>query len=97
MSARDEFVQGLRDLADWLEAHPAAPLQKHDGAIVQHSMELSVPDREDAVAELDRAAAELGLKAGPLFGDDPRHYGFTREFGPVRYQAVSIEKRRVRS
>lgn len=96
MSARDEYIKGLRDLAGWLEANPAAPLRKHDGATVQHSIDLAIPDRDDAMRELGRLAGLLGLDCGPLYGDDPRHYGFSVEFGPVRYTAISIKERRFR-
>jgi hypothetical protein len=90
VSARDDLIKGLRDLADWLETHPDAPLGAHDGAHVQHSAPAE-PDRKTAKRALDRAAAALGLNAGPMFGGDEDYYGFSVMFGPVRYQAVSLK------
>ncbi|WUI02063.1 hypothetical protein OHR68_09735 [Spirillospora sp. NBC_00431] len=92
MSAREEYIKGLRDLADWLEANPAAPLERFDQASMQHSINNHVRDRAEAIRRLDEAAVALGLDCGPLasHGGDARFYGFEVSFGPVRYLAVSI-------
>lgn len=89
MTARDDLIKGLRDAADWLEAHPALP----DGpyvAHVQYTADLPEQGRAAEIAEVDRIAAGFGMKAGPLFGSD-RHYGISKRFGPVDYIIVSIE------
>lgn len=91
MSARAELIEGLRGLADWLEANPAAPWRQYDVAGLQHSADLQHPNREAAMEALDGAGEALGLPVGPLHSDgDMAYYGFRKAFGPVRYVAVSI-------
>ena len=98
MSARDNLIKGLRDLADWLEANPAAPYGDHEIATVQHSVDIEHPAWPDAVREVDRLAEALGLEAGALFNRDARYYGITKQFGPaLRYTALAIKERRDRS
>jgi hypothetical protein len=92
VNAREDYIKGLRDLADWLEANPAAPLGNFDSAHLQYTAPTDT-DRDTVMRELDGAAAALGLEAGLMFGGDPKYYGFHVTFGPVRYQAVSIADR----
>ncbi|GGV33946.1 hypothetical protein GCM10010182_67210 [Actinomadura cremea] len=80
MSARDEYIKGLRDLADFIESHPELPLPT--GSSV--GPYVTGTDEEER-AEVDRIATILGVTAS---GDT--HYIASRSFGPVTYEAIAI-------
>lgn len=87
MSARDDMIKGLREMADWLEANPAAPIAPFESARIQHTVDYDAAGLETAHRHLDHIGEQLGLPARMSYG----HYGVTKEFGPVRYIAVAIE------
>ncbi|TDB86447.1 hypothetical protein E1264_17770 [Actinomadura sp. KC216] len=80
---RAAFVAGLRELTEFLEAHPDLPLPRPD-------LSFSVREGDDADerAEVDRIAEILG--AEPEETADGGHYTVARSFGPVTYEAVAI-------
>ncbi|MEU6780401.1 hypothetical protein ABZ912_14460 [Nonomuraea angiospora] len=92
MIARVQLIDGLRALADFLDAHPDVPL--NSWASVSYSVtatNLNTDDRDqDDVerAEVDRVAAILGVT--PTLSDNGSHYTALRTFGPVEYRATAI-------
>ena len=89
--SRAQTIAGLRELADYLEAHPGVP-------VCALGWDLSVfpqlPTEALTRAEVDRIAAVLGV---PVCDETDRggHYTVTRSFGLVSYRAVCIPDRRV--
>ena len=80
MSARDEYIKGLRDLADFIESHPELPMPTRSSV----GPYITGTDEQQR-AEVDRIAAILGVSAS---GDT--HYIAPRPFGPVTYEAIAI-------
>lgn len=85
---RAAWVAGLRDLADYLAAHPDVPVPS-----AHHTQSFHVfPDQggeAERRAEVDRVAAVLGTQAAESHGG---HYKAARSFGPVEYLAVVIPR-----
>ncbi|WP_433465927.1 hypothetical protein [Spirillospora sp. CA-128828] len=89
-SHRDRTIEGLRDLAAFLEANPTVP-------VPQFSWRLSVPSGVSADqatdlhqrAEVDRIADALGV---PVCDQTPEggHYIARKHFGPVTYEVVHV-------
>jgi hypothetical protein len=87
---RAKVISGLRQLADWLDAHPGVPVSPY-------GWDLSIyPQHDDdtaRAAEVDRIAAILGVTVTdqtPTGG----HYTAARSFGLITYEAVYIPRRR---
>jgi hypothetical protein len=82
---RDQFIAGLRNLADYLAAHPAIPVPRHGEQIV---VNVNSPE-EGGHAQVRHAA---GLLAATV--TDQTRYGghlYTdKAFGPLIYHVVSI-------
>ncbi|WP_068920871.1 hypothetical protein [Planobispora rosea] len=83
---RAAVIQGLRDLAAFLEANPAVPVPRHDVTF------LYFPTRgtdTEMIAEIDRIATLLGVTPDPsdtIYG----HHKARLAFGPVGYEALAI-------
>jgi len=89
--ARTQVIGGLRQLADWLDAHPDVPVSPFGWDVhVYPSYSASEAERR---AEVDRIAAILGV---PVRDDtaDAGHYTATRVFGRVAYEAVCVPDQR---
>jgi hypothetical protein len=85
---RAELIQGLRELADFLEANPGLPLGAYPdvelSVFVDH---FDVPDTDEAhQAELARIAAELGVEVTRKAAGD--HWIARRDFGPVALRYI---------
>lgn len=82
MATREEFIQALQDLADYLTANPDVPVPKY-------SSEISViPDGdsdETKRAAVDAIAAQLGVEAR-MHG---AAYLCELRFGPIQYRAFT--------
>jgi hypothetical protein len=79
---RAAFITGLRNLADYLDAHPGLPVPTFGAEILIHANEgTEVAER----AEIDHIAALLDV---PVTANG--HYLTGRGFGPVHYRAVHI-------
>lgn len=87
-TARADLLQGLRDLADWLETNPDVPVADfatfelliHTGQLVGH---------DNAVAEVQRIAHLIG----GTVESDSGHTHTARHFGPrVSYRALAIDR-----
>jgi hypothetical protein len=82
---RIDLIDGLRDLAAFLEAHPEVPVSSH--VIVHHFPKQD--NDADMRDEIDRIAARVG--SGIDFDDSPYgHYATSVYFGPVEYRAVAV-------
>ncbi|MFI6321562.1 hypothetical protein ACIBG8_28770 [Nonomuraea sp. NPDC050556] len=83
---RNEMINGLLDLAAFLEANPDVPIGT--SGIVLNYFPWQSTDAE-SFAEIDRIAALLGTQVEP--NKAPReHYRTTVNFGLVEYAAVAI-------
>jgi hypothetical protein len=85
---RAAWVAGLRELADFLAAHPDVPVPPayHTQGICEFPDGDSDAERR---AGVDRAAAALGVRAAGSWGG---HYKASARFGPVEYAAVAIPR-----
>ena len=83
---RAAWVAGLRDLADFLAAHPDVPVPP-----AYHTQSIHVfPDGDSDVvrrAEVDRVATALGVATAE---SGAGHYRAARSFGPAEYLAVAL-------
>ncbi|MEV0589312.1 hypothetical protein [Nonomuraea sp. NPDC050310] len=82
-SRRREIVEDLRSLADFLESHPELPTPRHVDVMVFPRHE--APADADAVAEVRRIAAQLGVRLNERSG----HYTATHMIGHVSYRVIS--------
>lgn len=90
--ARTRTINGLRELADFLDANPAVPV--HDfGWTLSIYGRRGVPDTCQR-AEVDRIAELLGVDVRDETADGG-HYYASRAFGLITYEAVHISAERV--
>ena len=82
VAARAQFINGLRDLANFLASHFGYP--------VPGSTEITVfPDGNDypaRCAHVDRLALLLDVTPADSLG----HYSAQRHFGPIAYRVVAV-------
>jgi hypothetical protein len=68
--ARDAYIAGLRELADWLEKHPDVELPTTDRLLVPLSTNLAVEEfaaAHDLTVEIDEDGnAAVDVKFGPI-------------------------------
>ncbi|RVX44914.1 hypothetical protein EDD27_7681 [Nonomuraea polychroma] len=82
---RTDLINGLLDLAAFLEAHPEVPVSSH--VAVHHFPEHN--NDTDMRAEIDQIAACIGSRIE--FEDSQYgHYVTSVCFGPVEYRAVAV-------
>jgi hypothetical protein len=79
------FIIGLRDLADYLAAHPAVPVPEHGTDIIVHAASTD----DGGCAQVDRFACQLGVPVENDLACDG-HYGAARSVGPVGYPMTAI-------
>lgn len=85
--ARTEAINGLRQLADFLDAHPDVPVADHSWTL--HAFPRDAEDDATEQAEVDHVAVILGVTVR----DDTAnggHYLAARTFGRVTYEFVHI-------
>lgn len=75
MTNRDEYITGLRELADWLEKHPEV-------ATPDYVADISVPLMDNASVEAYAAAAGLDVAY-----DADGNASADIAFGPITYRA----------
>ncbi|PSK83041.1 hypothetical protein CLV63_1417 [Murinocardiopsis flavida] len=89
---RAQVIAGLRELADYLEAHPQIPAradcEMNVSIIGDYGVEV---DDADKRAELERIAA---LADAPVRSRNGQHTA-KRGFGPVTYRATAIDQARM--
>jgi hypothetical protein len=87
MTERTEQITGLRELADWLEAHPEAPLQ--------YGQEFQVfilgDDREVAVADLSDVGATLGIAPARQYKTSPHLRVAVQFSGDISYAVIACD------
>jgi hypothetical protein len=82
---RAEIITGLREVADFLDAHPELPVERHWGLSFSTWIATGADD-EAGTAMVDEAAAILGTE--PTGGSQ---YAVTRTFsGGVYYEVLRI-------
>lgn len=89
-SARAEAINGLRQLADFLDAHADVPVAEYSWTL--HAFPRDAEDDATERAEVDQVAAILGVTVR----DDTAkggHYLADRMFGRVTYEFVHIPDR----
>jgi hypothetical protein len=85
MSRREEFIQGMRDLASWFEDNPEIPIPSYRQVVIENWVwgGENDEDGESAKQELLRL---MGAGEGPWVKDYTGSYlEVRREFGPCRY------------
>jgi hypothetical protein len=85
---RAAWVAGLRDLADFLAAHPDLPVPRVYCTDVINVFPEGGTDAERR-AGVDQAAGVLGVRAAETPGG---HYRASRSFGPLAYALVMIPR-----
>ena len=88
-SDRATLIQGLIDLAAFLETHPDVPVSSCEGIVGR--VELSIfpaGTMTERCDDVDVIAAQIGEAAETPEGRT--HYLTERHFGPVSYTAVAI-------
>ncbi|MER6514492.1 hypothetical protein ABT158_47290 [Nonomuraea sp. NPDC001636] len=82
---RADLIDGLLNLAAFLEAHPEVPVSSN--VVVHHFPEHD--NDADMCDEIDHIAARIGSRIE--FDDSPYgHYATSVCFGPVEYRAVAV-------
>src|SRR5579875_3486959 len=82
---RTAFIAGLRELADYLDRHPAVPVPTCGTDISLHT----AATEDGGRGQVAHIAAQLGVTVT----DDTRNGGHltaTRLFGPIGYTVISI-------
>ena len=87
---RAKVISGLRQLADWLDAHPGVPVCPFGWDLSTYPQHA---DDANRAAEVDRIAAILGVTVTDQTGQGG-HYIAARSFGLITYEAVYIPRRR---
>lgn len=86
---RSRIIRGLRELADYLDCHPAVPVHEEGWDLLVFADGVS---QEGGRAEVDQVASVLGVAAA---ADTPRGglYTATRAFGPITYHFIHLTLR----
>lgn len=79
---RAQFINGLRDLANFLSARFGYP--------VPDTADLLVFADGNSYAERRAVVDRLALVLGVIPADSLGHYSADREFGPIRYRVVAV-------
>ena len=84
-ATRQTFITGLRDLADYLDQHPAVPVPAYGTEVY-----LSASSTDDGgCAQVSQFARQLGI-IPPKTISYSGHYEAARQFGPVGYRMTAI-------
>jgi hypothetical protein len=84
-ATRQAFITGLRDLARYLDQHPAIPVPKYGAEI--HLCASSTDD--GGCAQVAQFARQLGVTP-PKIISSSGHFEAVRSFGPVGYRMIAI-------
>ena len=85
IATRQAFITGLRDLADYLDQHPAVPVPKYGDEI--HLCARSTDD--GGRAQVDHFATHMQAAIDNRLAYSG-HYEAVRSFGPVGYRMTAI-------
>jgi hypothetical protein len=87
---RQALITGLRELADYLDQHPAVPVPTYGAEIY-----LSASSTDDGgCAQVAQFARQLGVPV-PNAISYSGHYEAARQFGPVGYRMIAISDARM--
>lgn len=86
MVERNEYIEGFRGLADWLEQHP-------DVAVPPYTTQIQISTTDDDDANC-RAVDAFALASGaePQWNPEGVHYKAQVQFGPIEYCIVAVTK-----
>lgn len=87
---RAEYIRGLREIADWLEAHPEVPLPWHKTAQtgqLEYSLEIYL-NGDGQKAQLATIGRAMG-KAEKVAIDSLNRFNLVRRFGGIAVVAVA--------
>lgn len=89
---RRQFIQGLRELADWYEKHPELPAPPYPDLLF---CSFAKSD-EDGVAEIRLLADAMGVDMRPpgMPYDTQQHYTAKRQFAGLEFRASYIPQAR---
>lgn len=89
---RSRIIRGLRELADYLDCHPAVPVHEEGWDLLVFADGVS---QEGGRAEVDQVASVLGVAAA---ADNPHGglYTARRAFGPITYHFIHLNLRRAK-
>lgn len=88
---RAALTQGLRDLADWLDANPHIPVGRYPRGSVDYCASTFADDGAGAAEVTTLRALDGFTTPESSIDDDGRvHYRAVRQFGPVEYRAFAI-------
>lgn len=88
---RAEYIRGLREIADWLEAHPEVPLPylgTTQGGRSESGLHIYLGSDRDQKAELAKIARAMG-KAEKVPHDDLGRLNLVRRFAGIALIAVA--------
>lgn len=91
-TARSRVIDGLRQLASYLDHNPGVPVDEHGWTL--HVYPGPWHDDDQGRAEIDRIAALIGVTAAST-NRQASDYIALRRFGLVTYRAVHITTRRM--
>jgi hypothetical protein len=83
-AVKARFTSSLRELADYLDRHPAVPVPAFGATLTMYAS-----PGDDSRAQVNRIAAVLDIETR----DETAHggnYWATRSFGPIGYEIVAI-------
>lgn len=85
---RAATLKGLRELVDFLDAHPDVPVP------TRMELQLSTygPTMDERAASVDQFAQGVGTRPEWSDGNGNAYYTATRAFGPVRFFCVAIDR-----
>jgi hypothetical protein len=89
-ATRQAFITGLRDLADYLDQHPAVPVPANGTEIC---LSATLTDH-GGCAQVDHFARQTGVTVT----DNTAHHGpyqAVRSFGPVGYRMLALSTARL--
>ena len=89
-ATRQAFITGLRDLADYLDRHPAVPVPAYGTEI--HLCASSADD--GGCAQVNHFARHTGATVENSLARSG-HYEAVRSFGPVGYRIIAISDARM--
>ena len=86
--AKGRFIRALRDLADYLDRHPAIPVPEHGRD--RHRARQPRRRRRTRPGRPHRPPAGAGVRDETARGG---HYWAARPFGPIGYEIAAISDR----
>jgi len=89
-ATRDDFITGLRDLADYLASHPAVTVPLY-GAEIYLPAHLT---DHGGCTQVDRFARQMGVTVADNI-TRTGHYEAVRSFGPIGYRMIALSTARL--